>query len=262
MAVATKKSINPSPKPSKSLVEVKDLSIKYNNQYILKDVNFVVKEEECLTILGESGAGKTTLLRAIIGLIKPTGGEIIVDGQDITKMSEEELMPVRQKIAFAFQNGALFDSMSVFDNIALPLVEHTTLKPETIRKRVMNELESLDLKETANLYPAELSGGMRKRVGIVRSTILKPKMILYDEPTVSLDPYNTANLVKIMLELKKRKTTSMLVTHNMTVASKISDRIALLLDGTIQAIGTPETLEKSYNVLIKNFMKGIKGGTQ
>lgn len=246
--------------PAKTLIEVKNFSVAFNNQYILKDVNFIVKERECLTILGESGAGKTTVLRALIGLIKPTSGEVIVEGQDITKLSERELTPVRRKIAFAFQNGALFDSMSVFDNIALPLREHTQLSPEAIRKRVMKELEDLDLSETIDLLPGELSGGMKKRVGIARSMILKPKVMLYDEPTVSLDPYNTANLVNIMLKLKKRKTTSILVTHDMNVALKISDRIALLLDGTIQAVGTPETLEKSYNVLIKNFMEGIKGG--
>lgn len=244
----------------KTLIEVKNFSIEFNNQYILKDVNFIVKERECLTILGESGVGKTTVLRALIGLIKPTSGEVIVEGQDITKLSEEELTPVRQKIAFAFQNGALFDSMSVFDNIALPLREHTNLSSQAIHKRVMKELTDLELQETVNLLPGELSGGMKKRVGIARSMILKPKVMLYDEPTVSLDPYNTANLVKIMLKLKKRKTTSILVTHDMGVARKISDRIALLLDGTIQAVGTPETLEKSYNVLIKNFMEGIKGG--
>lgn len=249
-------------KPAKTLIEVKNFSISFKGQYILKDINFIVKERECLTILGESGAGKTTLLRALIGLIKPTEGEIVIEGQDITKMSEEELIPIRQKIAFAFQNGALFDSMSVFENIALPLREHTSLNQAQLKKRIMKELEELDLAETAHLLPAELSGGMRKRVGIARSMILKPKVILYDEPTVSLDPYNTANLVKIMLKLKKRKTTSVLVTHNMAVARKISDRIALLLDGTIQAVGTPETLEKSYNVLIKNFMEGIKGGSK
>ena len=124
----------------------------------------------------------------------------------------------------------------------------------------MNELEEFELKGTEHLYPSQLSGGMKKRVGIARSIILKPKVILYDEPTVSLDPYNTANLVKMMLKLKKRGTTSILVTHNMPVALKISDRIALLLNGSIQTTGTPETLEKSYNVLLKNFIEGIKGG--
>ncbi len=245
---------------SKVLIEIKNFSLSYGDKVVLKDVNFILKEKECLTILGESGAGKTTLLRSIIGLMKPTQGQVIVENQNIINFSEEELIPIRKKIAYAFQNGALFDSMSVFNNLALPLREHTKLGEEAIYKRVMNELKEFELNGTENLFPVELSGGMKKRVGIARSMILKPKVILYDEPTVSLDPYNTANLIKMMLKLKKRGTTAILVTHNMTVARKISDRIALLLDGTIQAMGTPETLEKSYNVLIKNFMEGIKGG--
>ncbi len=245
---------------SKVLIEIKNFSLSYGNKTVLKDVNFIVKEKECLTILGESGAGKTTLLRSIIGLMKPTQGQVFIEDQNIIDFSEEELVPIRKKIAYAFQNGALFDSMSVFNNLALPLREHTKLGERAIRKRVMSELEEFELSGTEDLFPVELSGGMKKRVGIARSMILKPKVILYDEPTVSLDPYNTANLVKLMLKLKKRGTTAILVTHNMTVARKISDRIALLLDGTIQAMGTPETLEKSYNVLIKNFMEGTKGG--
>ena len=251
---------NSAPAQPKTLIEVKNFSLSYGEKSILKDVNFIVKEKECLTILGESGAGKTTLLRSIIGLRKPTQGEVIIEGENILNLSEQELIPIRKKVAFAFQNGALFDSMTVFNNLALPLREHTKLGEAAIYKRVMNELEEFELAGTENLFPGELSGGMKKRVGIARSMILKPKVILYDEPTVSLDPYNTANLVKMMLKLKKRGTTAILVTHNMSVARKISDRIALLLDGTIQAMGTTETLEKSYNVLIKNFMEGIKGG--
>lgn len=244
----------------KTLIEVKNFTLIFEDKTVLNDVNFIVKEKECLTILGESGAGKTTFLRSIVGLTKPTQGEVFIEGQNILNLSEKEMIPFRKKIAYIFQNDALFDSMTVFDNIALPLEEHTNLSQEAIRKRVTQELKEFELSGTEHLYPSQLSGGMSKRVGIARSMILKPKIILYDEPTVSLDPYNTANLIKLMLKLKKRGTTSILVTHNMTVARQISDRIALLLDGTIQALGTPETLEKSYNVLIKNFMEGIKGG--
>ena len=242
------------------LIEVKNFHISYGDKSVLQDVNFVVRERECLTIVGESGAGKTTLLRSIIGLMKPHKGEIYVEGQNVVEMGEEELIPIRKKVAYAFQNGALFDSMTVFENLAFPLKEHTDLGAKAIRKIVMRELEEFDLKGAESFYPAQLSGGMQKRVGIARSMILKPKVILYDEPTVSLDPYNTANIAQMMLKLKKRGATSILVTHNMPVALKISDRIALLLDGKIQAIGTPETLEKSYNVLLKNFIEGIKGG--
>ena len=139
-------------------------------------------------------------------------------------------------------------------------MEHTKIRGRTLKKRVQKELEEFELSGTQNMYPSELSGGMKKRVGIARSMMLKPKVILYDEPTVSLDPYNTANLVKTMLKLKKKGTTSILVTHNMSVALKISDRIALLSNGKIEAIGTPETIEKNYDVLLRNFIEGIKGG--
>ena len=151
--------------------------------------------------------------------------------------------------------------MTVYENIAFPLREHTKLDEDGIYKRVMFELEEFELNGSENSYPSELSGGMKKRVGMARSMILKPKVILYDEPTVSLDPYNTANLVKMMLKLKRRGTTSILVTHNMAVALKVSDRIALVLDGTIKAMGTPKSLEESYNVLLKNFIEGVKGGS-
>ena len=244
----------------KNFIEIKNFDVAYGNTKILKSLNFSVKAKECFTIVGESGAGKTTLLRSLIGLKKPSSGEVIVEGENIVNKSEEELIPIRKKIAYAFQNGALFDSMTVFENLAFPLLEHTKIRGKTLKKRVQNELEEFELSGTQDLYPSELSGGMQKRVGIARSMMLKPKAILYDEPTVSLDPYNTANLVKTMLKLKRRGTTSLLVTHNMSVALKVSDRIALLSDGQFSAIGTPQTIEKNYNFLLKNFIEGIKGG--
>ena len=246
----------------KIFIEVKNFHVTYGEKVVLKNLNFAVREKECFTILGESGVGKTTLLSSIIGLKKPTKGEVIVEGQNVVNKSEEELISIRKKIAYAFQNGALFDSMTVFENLAFPLVEHTNIRGGVLKKRVKNALEEFELSGTQDLYPSELSGGMKKRVGIARSMMINPKGILYDEPTVSLDPYSTANLVKTMLKLKKKGTTSILVTHNMSVALKISDRIALLSNGKIEAIGTPETIEKNYNVLLKNFIEGVKGGNK
>ncbi|MDE0092550.1 MAG: ATP-binding cassette domain-containing protein [Oligoflexia bacterium] len=243
-----------------NLIEVKNFYVDYGDKEVLRDLSFTVREKECFTIVGESGAGKTTILRCIIGLKKPTQGQVMVEGKNVVGMNEEELVPVRKKVAYAFQNGALFDSMTVFENLAFPLMEHKQVSRGNLKKRVNMELEEFELQGTENLYPSELSGGMKKRVGIARCMMLKPKVILYDEPTVSLDPYNTANLVKTMLKLKKRGTTSILVTHNMPVALQISDRIALLSGGKFSAIGTPKTIEKDYNVLLKNFMQGIKGG--
>lgn len=245
---------------NKVLIEIKNFHVTYGDKVILKDLNFNVREKECFTILGESGAGKTTLLRSIIGLKKPTKGEVLVEGQNVVGMSEEELAPIRKKVAYAFQNGALFDSMTVFENLAFPLLEHSKIRGSALKKRVKMELEEFELMGAENLYPSELSGGMQKRVGIARSMMLKPKMILYDEPTVSLDPYKTANLVKTMLKLKRRGTTSILVTHNMSVALKVSNRIALLSDGKFSVIGTPRTIEKDHNILLKNFIEGVKGG--
>ena len=243
-------------------IEVKNFHVSYNSKQVLKDLSFFVRPKECFTLLGESGGGKTTLLRCLIGLKKPSEGEILVEGQNVVDMTEEELVVLRKKVAYAFQNGALFDSMTVFENLALPLIEHEKLSSRALKQRVKKELEEFDLQGTENLYPSELSGGMKKRVGIARSMMLKPKVILYDEPTVSLDPYNTANLVQTILKLKRKGTTSILVTHNMRVAMQISDRLALLSGGKIVAIGTPKTIEKDYNVLLKNFMDGMKGGTK
>ena len=244
----------------KALIEVKNFCVTYDNKPVLKNLSFNVMERECLTILGESGAGKTTLLSSIIGLRKPTRGEVFVEGQNVVAMNEEELVPIRKKVAYVFQNGALFDSMTVFENLAFPLLEHKQISSSALKRRVNMELKEFELGGTQELYPNELSGGMKKRVSVARCMMLKPKVILYDEPTVSLDPYNTANLIKIILKLKKKGTTSILVTHNISVALEISDRIALLSDGKIAAMGTPQTIEKDYNVLLKNFISGVKGG--
>lgn len=253
MAQATKPDIK-----QKKFFEIRDFCVSYKNVNILNKLNFHINEKECFTIVGKSGAGKTTLLRSLIGLKKPSSGQVILDNEDIVTKTETELIPIRKKVAYAFQNGALFDSMTVFENLAFPLREHTNIRDRALKNRVYKELEEFELLGTQNLYPSELSGGMKKRIGIARSMMLKPKAILYDEPTVSLDPYSTANLVKIMLKLKKRGTTSVLVTHNMSVATQVSDRIALLSNGTFSAIGTLETMTKNYNIQLKNFINGVK----
>ena len=242
----------------KNIIEVRDFSIRFGGREILKNVHFTLKERECVAVVGASGVGKTTFLRALIGLVKPSSGDIIIDGESIVSMTERELIPIRKKVACAFQNGALFDSMTVFENVAFPLREHTSLKQTALEKKVMAALKEFGLAEAKGLYPSALSGGMKKRAGIARAVILKPKVALYDEPTVSLDPYSSANLVKTMLYLKKKGMASVLVTHDMPLALKISDRLALLMDGCIKAEGSPETLEKSHNVLIRNFIDGVK----
>ena len=174
--------------------------------------------------------------------------------------TEKEFIKVRKKLAYAFQEGALFDSMTVYDNLAFSLREHTQLDETSIRKIIKKELEDLNLAGCENRFPQELSGGMRKRVGVARAIIISPKIILYDEPTTGLDPYNTRKMENMILRLQKRGATSILVTHDMLSAKRVCDRVALLMDGEIRARGAPQDLEKSHNKLISHFITGTKGG--
>ncbi len=240
------------------LIEVKNLYISFTGKKILKGISFNLKEGECLGLIGGSGEGKSTLLRSIIGLEKPTSGKIWVEGEDILRLSEKQFIPIRKKVAYIFQGGALFDSMTIYDNLAFPLREHTNISEDKIRKAVLRELQEFELEGSENMYPAELSGGMQKRAGIARATIMKPKIVLYDEPTAGLDPYKKRNMQKTIVKLQKRGTSSMIVTHDMQTTLKICDRIALLGKGEIQAIDTPQNFKKSYNALLNNFIQGIK----
>ena len=244
----------------KILIEVKNFHVSFGKKEILKGIDFKLYEGECLALIGASGAGKSILLRSIVGLEKPRRGQIFIEGEDITHFSESEFIRIRKKVAYAFQGGALFDSMTVYDNLAYPLREHTSLNETSIQKIILKELEDLGLSGSENFYPQELSGGMQKRVGVARSVIMSPKIILYDEPTTGLDPYNTKNMENMILRLQKRGATSILVTHDMLSAKRVCDRVALLVDGDIRARGAPQDLEKSHNKLINHFISGTKGG--
>ena len=244
----------------KNIVELKNLYISFKEKKVLKGVNFSLAEGECLALIGGSGEGKSTLLRSIIGLEYPTSGHIFFDGQNISNLGTEEYISIRKKISYIFQGGALFDSMTVYDNIAFPLREHMGWSEEKIKQTVFHELEEFELKGCEYMYPAELSGGMQKRVGIARATIIKPKVILYDEPTTGLDPYKKRNMQNTIIKMQKRGTSSIIVTHDMQTALRICDRIALLQKGKIQAIDTPQNFKKSYNTLLNNFINGIKQG--
>ena len=244
----------------KVLIEIKNFHVSFEDKDILKGINFKLYEGECLALIGASGAGKSILLRSMVGLEKPGRGQIFVEGEDVTHFSEAEFIPIRKKVAYAFQGGALFESMTVYDNLAYSLREHTRLDEGSIKKIILKELEDLDLSGCENSYPQELSGGMKKRVGVARSVIMSPKIILYDEPTTGLDPYNTKNMENMILRLQKRGATSILVTHDMLSAKRVCDRVALLVDGDIRARGAPQDLEKSHNKLISHFISGTKGG--
>jgi phospholipid/cholesterol/gamma-HCH transport system ATP-binding protein len=238
------------------LIQVKNFQKSFGEKKVLNDVNFSVKKGECLGLLGGSGTGKSVILRSLIGLERPDSGQVIFDGNAIHEMKELDLYPLRRRMAYAFQGGALFDSMTVFENLAYPLREHTQMKEAAISKKIFEMLEDFGLKGNENVFPGNLSGGMQKRAGLARSIIMGPEVILYDEPTAGLDPSNTKNIQDLILRLKKTGATSILVTHDMPVAFAVCDRIAILLNGKIQAIGTMDEIEKQESNLIARFAQG------
>jgi phospholipid/cholesterol/gamma-HCH transport system ATP-binding protein len=235
-----------------------DLHKSFGAKEVHKGVSLDVPRGQIVALLGGSGTGKSVILRSIIGLEKPDQGQIIFNGQDITQLSERRLTPVRIKIAYVFQNGALFDSLSVEENLAYPLREHTQMTDDAIHIRVNEMLESVDMKGSNNLLPAELSGGMQKRAGLARATILNPEIVLFDEPTAGLDPINTRRLVENIHKLKKtREVTGIFVTHDIPAAFEIADRVAILYNGKIYVNDTVENIKQSKDPLVESFISGL-----
>ncbi len=238
------------------VIEVKDFKKSFGKKEVHKGVSFTVHKGECLGLIGGSGQGKSVILRSLIGLEKPDTGNIFIDGEDIVPYNEEMLLPIRKKIAYAFQGGALFDSMTVFENLAYPLREHTKLAEAQISKKIHDLLEEFSLGGNEEVYPAALSGGMQKRVGLARAIIMEPQVVLYDEPTAGLDPYNTLKIQEMILRLKSKGVTSILVTHDMPSAFAVCDRIAMLFGGKIGAIGTRQELDSKVGGIIHRFING------
>ncbi len=239
-----------------AVIEVKNFKKSFGSKVIHEDVSFYVKKGECLGLVGGSGAGKSVILRSLIGLEKPDSGSIQIEDQEVTKLSESRWVQVRKKVAYAFQGGALFDSMTVFQNLAYPLVEHTKLTESEIKRKIEIQLNEFGLPGTEGLYPSELSGGMQKRVGLARAMMLEPSVLLYDEPTAGLDPYNTKRIQELILSLKKKGVTSILVTHDMPTAFAVCDKFAFLKDKVIKEQGTPQQLQNDKNSLIYQFIEG------
>lgn len=237
------------------LIEVKNFKKTFGKKTVHEDVSFYVKEGECLGLIGGSGAGKSVILRSLIGLEKPDQGQIFIDDVDIVEFSEKQLIEIRKKVAYVFQGGALFDSMSVYENLSYPMREHTNLSEEQIRDKVKQTLAELGMSGSEGLMPSELSGGMQKRIGLARAIIMGPKVILYDEPTAGLDPYNTIRIQEIILKLKKQGVTSILVTHDMPTALAVCDKFAMIKGGRIAAQGTLDQLAKENNI-IQRFIQG------
>lgn len=238
-------------------VELAGVQKAFDGHRVLQGVDLTIRAGESLTIMGGSGTGKSVLLRCLIGLLKPDAGRILIEGRDIVPLREETLLQVRQGIGMVFQGSALFDSMTVGENVAFALREHTSLEEAAIAERVGAVLEMLGLRGVEGMDPAELSGGMRKRVAMARAIALPPRILLYDEPTTGLDPTNVEKITDLILELKRRLgVTSVVVTHDMQSALKVSDRLAMLHQGRVAAVGTPEEIRTSHDSLIREFMEG------
>ncbi|MBF0523007.1 MAG: ABC transporter ATP-binding protein [Candidatus Omnitrophica bacterium] len=238
------------------MIRVVHLFKTLQEQLILDDINLEVPQGELLVILGESGAGKSVLLKHLIGLFKPDSGEVEINSQDITKLSEAELLKVRKKMGYLFQEGALYDFMNVFENLAFPLEEHTTFDDQTIAEKVQEALKTVDLAGVEGKYPSELSGGMRKRVALARALIMDAKILLCDEPTSGLDPIRSRDISDLIRSVSKRyNCTTVITSHDIDNSFRIADRLALLRSGQIIAIGTPAELKSSDNSFIREFFQ-------
>ena len=235
----------------------KDIEKSFGEKKVHRGISFELKKGEVLGLFGGSGTGKSVLIRSVIGLEKPDSGSIEFDGVDLTRLNERKLTPYRTRIGFVFQNGALFDSMTVAENIAYPLREHTKLKPDEIDKKVAEMLATVDMRDAGELLPNELSGGMQKRAGLARATILEPEVILFDEPTAGLDPVNTKRLVENVKRLKEKGMTGIFVTHDIAAAYEICDRITILKDGKVYVIDTVENIAKSKDPEVLAFVQGV-----
>lgn len=238
------------------VIEVKNFRKNFGSKEVHKGVSFDVYRGEVLGLIGGSGTGKSVLLRSLIGLERADSGSVIVEGDEITRMKERELVDIRRKVAYAFQGGALFDSMTVYENLAYPLREHTKMTEPEIENRILGLLAEFGLANSENLFPASLSGGMQKRVGLARAIIMNPDVILYDEPTAGLDPFNTKKISEMILRLKDKDKTGILVTHDMPVAFEVCDRIAMLNHGRLDVIGTPREILKDKKHPISVFASG------
>jgi phospholipid/cholesterol/gamma-HCH transport system ATP-binding protein len=243
------------------MIEIINLSKSFTSAKVLDNLNLIINSGEVIVIIGRSGCGKSVLLKHIIGLIKPDMGQVIVDGNDMTRLEEYEMDSLRLSFGMLFQGAALFDSMTVGENVGFTLREHTNIPEGEIRKKVANSLELVGLKGIEKLMPSELSGGMKKRVGLARAICNNPKIILYDEPTTGLDPIMADAINDLIIDLNnKLNVTSIVVTHDMVSAYKIADRIAMLYKGKIIAIGSPTEIKNTKDPIVKQFITGAAKG--
>ncbi|MEI8175901.1 MAG: ABC transporter ATP-binding protein [Candidatus Omnitrophota bacterium] len=243
------------------MIEIINLCKSFGGHLVLDNLNLTIEQGETMVIIGRSGCGKSVLLRHIIGLANPDSGQVIIDGTDITRLDEKRLNAFRMRFGMLFQGAALFDSLTIEENVGFHLIEHTGTKRSEVRARVSECLAEVGLKGIEDQKPAELSGGMRKRVGLARAICTKPDIILYDEPTTGLDPIMSDAINDLIKDLHDRlKVTSVAVTHDMVSAYKIATRIAMLYRGKIIAVGTPDEIKNTNDPVVKQFITGAALG--
>jgi len=240
------------------MIKIIDVTKTFGKKVALKNINLEIADGETLAIIGGSGSGKSTLLRLMIGLIQPTSGEIWIGNDEISRMSEKEMMRVRLRMGMVFQYSALFDSMTVGDNVAFGLVEHTDYSREKIQSIVREKLHQVGLEGVENRMPNELSGGMKKRVSLARAIAFEPEIIFYDEPSSGLDPIMTNKIDELIIETQRAlNVTSIVVTHDMVSACRIADRIAMIYEGELIAVDTPEKFKRIQDERVKAFFRII-----
>ncbi len=243
------------------MIEVQTLYKSFNTKPVLSGTTLTIAKGESLVIIGQSGCGKSVLLKHLIGLMKPDSGDVIVEGENIGKVTQERLYEIRQKFGVLFQGSALFDSMTVGENVSLGLREHTSMSETEIAERVTECLAMVSLPGVEEVKPAELSGGMKKRVGLARAIAMKPSYVLYDEPTTGLDPITADAINELIIRLNERlHVTTVVVTHDIVSAYKVADRIAMLHDGKVIYSGTPTQTRETDNPIVRQFIEGRAEG--
>ncbi len=243
------------------VIKAEDVVKKFDGKTVLNGITLDIYRGETFVIMGGSGCGKSTFLRHLIGSLKPDSGKVSLLGKDLSALKEDELDAVKKKIGMSFQSSALFDSMTVGENVSLPLKEHAKLDKSVIDIVVKMKLELVGLRGFEDLMPSQLSGGMRKRVGLARAIVMDPEIVFYDEPTAGLDPIVSGVIDKLILDLsKKLAITSVVVTHDMKSVFAIADRIAMLYDGKVLEVGTPDEIRNSKNQMVGQFVSGSPDG--
>lgn len=242
---------------AEAVISLRQLNITFGTHTVLDNIDLDVYKGETLAVLGPSGTGKSTVLRSMIGLLEPNGGQIFIQGEDVSGLDEDGWNRLRMKMGMVFQYSALFDFLTVGENVAFGLRQHTDKSDEEIQGIVTQMLDLVGLPGTQDLYPAELSGGMKKRVGLARAIAVNPEIVLYDEPTAGLDPIMSRNISRLIKKTQEQlHVTSVLVTHDMQSAFYVADRVAMLYEGHIVAIGTAEEMKNSTNPIVKAFIEG------